>query len=153
MHMWMHVQYVCLHVHECGFGQKTRSNPKHKSFPNRRWSKMWREVVSVFLRAVSLCQRREMNLRGLKHGLKHPNSIGGGSWMTYKQPVIGRFDQRHSHLCLQIFTWLSVTSSVRGNALQAELGRLLTNYNPLLIPIYMTKIVVSNVIHYITHFR
>ncbi len=35
----------------------------------------------------------------------------------------------------------------------AELGRLLTNCNPLLIPDYMTKIVVSNVIRYITHFR
>ncbi len=37
--------------------------------------------------------------------------------------------------------------------LHAELGRLLTNCNPLLIPDYMTKIVVSNVIRYITHFR
>ncbi len=35
----------------------------------------------------------------------------------------------------------------------AELGRLLTNCNPLLIPDYMTKIVVSNVIRCITHFR
>ncbi len=34
-----------------------------------------------------------------------------------------------------------------------ELGRLLTNCNPFLIPDYMTKIVVSNVIRYITHFR
>ncbi len=36
---------------------------------------------------------------------------------------------------------------------QSELGRLLTNCNPLLIPDCMTKNVVSNVIHYITHFR
>ncbi len=34
-----------------------------------------------------------------------------------------------------------------------ELGRLLTNCNLLLIPDYMKKIVVSNVICYITHFR
>ncbi len=34
-----------------------------------------------------------------------------------------------------------------------ELGRLLTNCNPLLIPDYMTKIVVSYIICYITHFR
>ncbi len=37
--------------------------------------------------------------------------------------------------------------------LLAVQGRLLTNYSPLLIPNYMTKIVVSKVIHYITHFR
>ncbi len=36
--------------------------------------------------------------------------------------------------------------------LGAELSRLLTNCNLLLIPNYMTKIVVSDVIHYITHF-
>ncbi len=36
---------------------------------------------------------------------------------------------------------------------QSELDRLLTNCNPLLIPNYMTKNVVSNIIHYITHFR
>ncbi len=35
----------------------------------------------------------------------------------------------------------------------AVLGKLLTNCNPLLIPNDMTKIVISNVIHYITHFR
>ncbi len=35
--------------------------------------------------------------------------------------------------------------------LHTELGRLLTNCNPLLIPNYITKIVVS--IRYITHFR
>ncbi len=34
-----------------------------------------------------------------------------------------------------------------------ELGRFLANCNSLLIPDYMTKIVVSNVIRYITHFR
>ncbi len=34
-----------------------------------------------------------------------------------------------------------------------ELGRLFTNCNPLLIPNYMTKTVVSNVTHYIAHFR
>ncbi len=32
-------------------------------------------------------------------------------------------------------------------------GRLITNCNLLLIPDYMTKIVVSNIIRYITHFR
>ncbi len=34
-----------------------------------------------------------------------------------------------------------------------ELGRLLTNSYLLMIPNWMTKIIVSNVIHYITHFR
>ncbi len=35
----------------------------------------------------------------------------------------------------------------------SERSRLLTNCSPLLIPDYMTKIVVSNIIRYITHFR
>ncbi len=34
-----------------------------------------------------------------------------------------------------------------------KLGRLLTKCNPLLISDYMTKIVISNVIRYITHCR
>ncbi len=38
-------------------------------------------------------------------------------------------------------------------ALRPELGRLLTNCNSLQIPNYMTKIVLSNVIHYIKDFR
>ncbi len=46
-----------------------------------------------------------------------------------------------------------VTQDVVNFGSHAELGRLLTNCNPLLIPDYMTKIVVSNVIRYITHFR
>ncbi len=45
-------------------------------------------------------------------------------------------------------------SSVSAAALLADrAGRSLTNCNLLLIPDYMTQIVVSDVIHYITHFR
>ncbi len=52
------------------------------------------------------------------------------------------------HDCMYIYIYIYVYTHT-----YTELGRLLTNCNPLLIPDYMTIIVVSNVIHYITHFR
>ncbi len=55
---------------------------------------------------------------------------------------------------LKFYNLVCIVAFFRGknSPLHSELGRLRTNCSPLLIPNYMTKKIVSNVIHYITHF-
>ncbi len=71
------------------------------------------------------------------------------SWNTRSQEVF--FKRRKLHFFWRLcHVWDTAKDSLR--YLSTELGRLLTNCSQLLIPNYMTKTVVSNVIHYITQF-
>ncbi len=61
--------------------------------------------------------------------------------------------QTSSHFDSETTGLTNVIQEIVQAPITVRAGRLITDYNLLLIPDYMTNIVVSNIIRYITHFR